>query len=108
MLPILIPVAWLAVVALLVALCRTAARADAEPAPGSGGHPRSGPRGRVVWRRDGLVVREEAPARALQPGPLQHRGPITRSRRIAPQPLAQRRLRAHGARAHAGRSAAES
>jgi hypothetical protein len=35
MLLILIPLAWLAIVAMLVVLCRAAARADAPPAPGA-------------------------------------------------------------------------
>jgi hypothetical protein len=49
MLILLIPIAWIAVVALLVVLCRIAARADATPAPAADSNPRSIGGGLVRW-----------------------------------------------------------
>jgi hypothetical protein len=62
MLWILIPVAWLTVFVLCVAICRMAARGDAQPAPGapqSSRHP-------AIIIIDGLVVWEEPSAVALE------------------------------------------
>lgn len=93
MLPILIPVAWLAIVALLVALCRMAARTDAEQAPDVGGG-----------------SRVQAPVYQLRPSTqpamkaIGSRPHLAEGRLRRAQPL----LTAHGARAHAARSAAES
>ena len=49
MLIVLIPIAWIAVVTLLVVLCRIAARADATPAPAAESNHRSISGGLVLW-----------------------------------------------------------
>ena len=86
MLLILIPVAWLALVALFVALCRMAASADRAPSPSVGAYPPA--------LRYGLAVWEGSPAFALQRRPLAHRRPL-HGRRPAAR---NRRLTAHGVR----------
>ncbi len=62
MLWILIPVAWLTVFILCVAICRMAARGDAQPAPGapqSSRHPAIIIDGRVVWEELSEVALED-------------------------------------------------
>ncbi len=49
MLPILLSTAWLTVMVLFVAICRMAARGDAQPAPGAPASPRRVNAGLVVW-----------------------------------------------------------
>jgi hypothetical protein len=79
MLLIMIPVAWLAVIAVLVALCVTAARADAAPAP---------PAGECLGAiGDRLALRAAPPASLL----ASRRAFAQASRRQAARPLTQRR-----------------
>lgn len=49
MLLILIPIAWISVVALVLVACRMAAKADAEPTLATGPEGRSVREGLVVW-----------------------------------------------------------
>jgi hypothetical protein len=79
MLLILIPLAWLAVIALLVAICVTAARADAAPAPRAGEH--------LGAIGDRLVLRAAPPASSL----ASRRAFAQASRRQAVPPLTRRR-----------------
>jgi hypothetical protein len=58
MLLLLIPIAWLVVVTVLLAICQAAARGDARSIPGEEASPE------VV--RPGLVVWEQSAARALR------------------------------------------
>lgn len=94
MLLILIPLAWLAIVAMLVVLCLTAARADTPPAPIDTDYVGS------IGER--LVLGENPPARRLVRG----RSPspdAARRRKAAPpltsrRPSSRRRIAAHGTR----------
>jgi hypothetical protein len=75
----LIPIAWLLIAAVVIAVCKAAARADAQPAP------RIETPGRTL--RPGLVVWEgrSAPIRVRRPlggRPLRH-GARARSRGVA-------------------------
>jgi hypothetical protein len=56
MLFLLIPLAWLACIGLLVALCRMAARGDAQPQPTPERLPRRRGEGLVVWEEPAEVV----------------------------------------------------
>ena len=93
MLLILIPLAWLAIAAMLVVLCRAAARADAPPAPGVTDH--LGSIGERLVLGEGSAVPRLAGTRSL---------PDAASRRQATPPLTprrpapRRRITAHGIR----------
>jgi len=101
MLLILIPVAWLAIATLFVALCRMAARADSELAPGAPGAD--------AYRIDDAYPGGQRPVHQLRRA-TQHAAHATGSRSLAEGRLRRARppLTAHGARARAARSAAES
>ena len=94
MLFVLIPIAWIAVVTLLVVLCRAAARADVIPAPTAETYPRSASHGLVLW--------EAPPTPTLATNWTLH--DIARRREAGPPPtrwnpsLRKRRIAAHGIR----------
>ena len=84
MLLILIPIAWLAVLTVFVAICRIAAEADAEPSPFAGSP--TGPIGLRV-----TLSRAPRPPRATHT----RRGELLEGRRRAPR---RRQVAAHGIR----------
>jgi hypothetical protein len=59
MLLLVIPLAWLACIGLLVALCRMAARGDAQPVPLPEQLPRSLGEGLTVWEDPPEVVLQD-------------------------------------------------
>jgi len=73
MLFILIPIAWLAVVTLVVAVCQTAARADTRLAAAAGDHPTGG-----ASARDATAVFEAAVFESERDLSLKDRRPICR------------------------------
>jgi hypothetical protein len=86
MLLIVIPIAWLAVIALFVAVCRIAADADAGPSPATGP-----PTGSIGQR---LILSSSQPA----PAPHSGRAHRARSPLSAGHPARRRRVAAHGIR----------
>jgi hypothetical protein len=93
MLFILIPLAWLTVMTVIVAVCRMAAHADAAPGTLAETQPGS--------LRDGLVLAEDPTALALQTRRLLHdRRPLQDKRALQGRRPAsrQRRIAAHGTR----------
>jgi hypothetical protein len=86
MLLFLIPIAWLAVLTVVVALCQMAARADAAAGPAADAYVRS-----VC---DALVKCGVPPALALTPGSVpQARRPLDDRRPLRSRPRARRRRR---------------
>jgi hypothetical protein len=91
MLLILILIAWLAIVTVLLAVCRAAARGEVSYIPGKEDSPK--------LIRPGLVVWDESAARALRTrdAAQRHAGP-TRGRRLRGTGAGARRTTARGLR----------
>jgi hypothetical protein len=90
MLLILIPIAWLAVLTIVVAVCRATARGEAGGAQGEG-HVHHVREGLVVWDRDSAIALRHSRSRSKSAG--RERRP-ERGRRAAHA----ERVAAHGAR----------
>ena len=93
MLFVLLPLAWIAVVTVLVVLCRMAARADATSTPAADPQPHSG--------RGGLVLFETPPMRTL--ATIWTAYDVTHRRQVGPprprrSSRSSRRTAAHGIR----------
>jgi hypothetical protein len=85
---VLIAIAWIAVVTLLVVLCRMAAGADVTPAPAADASPRSEGRGLFLWEAPSTpkavtdwTLHDITRRRQAEP-PLRRARPAPRKRRI--------------------------
>jgi hypothetical protein len=94
MLLILIPIAWLALATLTLAICRAAARGDGAPAAGMEDHLRSIGGGLVIFEEPPAVAAGSAQRPRQVSGSLQSRRPL-QSKRPAGR---RRRVSAHPTR----------
>jgi hypothetical protein len=85
MLLLLLPVAWLAVVIVVIAVCQAAARSDARHAPVGEHAPEVVREGLVVWDRgEARAPRAGAASSSLGAGRLRRRAHSSARRRRAP------------------------
>ncbi len=91
MLLILIPIAWLSVVSIVVAVCCIAARTDEAEASGADRHGHSIRNVLVVWETRPLALNADRSRQARRPlehrHPLHSRRPASRGRRVGPRAI---------------------